>query len=72
MPHDKNGKLLQVGDEVILRGKLTYVGPSDDGFCNCSMEFTEKMPCGAPGDAAAKPRTESISALNTRMVEKVE
>lgn len=65
MPHDVNGKLLQVGDEVVIRGKVTYVGPADDGFCNCTVEFKYPMP-GYPDSK------QSLSALNTKMVEKVE
>lgn len=66
MPLDANGKVLKVGDEVVIRGKLTYVGQIEgDLFCNCTVELAGRMP-GAPD------RVESMSALNTVMVEKVE
>ena len=37
MPHDKNGKLLQVGDTVTLTGKVTSVQANDD-YCNVTVQ----------------------------------
>lgn len=66
MPHDANGKLLKVGDEVVIRGKLTYVGQNEgDQFCNCTVELNGRMP-------AYPNQVQTMSALNTVMVEKVE
>lgn len=64
MPHDAHGNLVQVGDEVVIRGKLTYVSPADDQYCNCTVEFKEPMP-GYPD------QKQTLSSVNTRMVELV-
>ncbi len=62
--HDRNGKALQVGDEVVVRGKITNLGTAGD-HCNCTMEFDEPMP-------AYPDQKQILSALNTKMVERVE
>lgn len=41
MPHDKNGTLLQVGDEVILRARVTDINPSETQ-CNITVEAIER------------------------------
>lgn len=66
MPHDKNGKVLQLGDEVILRGRVVQISPNET-YCNCTVELTERMPTGE-----GEGRVEKLSAVNTRMFEKVE
>lgn len=43
MPHDKNGKLIEIGDEVILRGKVTSVQASPD-YCNCTVQSPYQPP----------------------------
>lgn len=37
MPHDAKGQLIEVGDEVILRGKVTQVQAGEE-YCNISFE----------------------------------
>jgi len=63
MPHDKNGKLLQAGDKVILRGTVKEVYTSED-YCNCAVVLEEKMP---PDNTDTE-----IAAINTHQVEKAE
>lgn len=42
MPHDKNGKLLQIGDEVTVRAKVTSVNAGAE-YCNVGLETVEPM-----------------------------
>lgn len=37
MPHDANGKLLKVGDIVMVPAKVKAVNPGED-FCNVTLE----------------------------------
>jgi hypothetical protein len=60
MPHDKNGKALQVGDAVIVRAVVAQVCESPD-YCNVTLKTVEPM---HPGDLR------SSLVLNTRQVEK--
>lgn len=62
MPHDVNGNLLTVGDHVSLKGTITEIH-STENLCNCTVKLDQPMP------GADYPTT--ISALNTRQVEKV-
>lgn len=41
MPHDKNGNILNVGDEVLLRCKITNVNPGETQ-CNVTAEAVER------------------------------
>lgn len=41
MPHDKNGVVLQVGDEVIFRAKVESITPNET-FCNCTVKATRE------------------------------
>lgn len=41
MPHDKNGNQLSVGDEVILRCRITQITPSETE-CNVTAEAIER------------------------------
>lgn len=43
--HDVNGKPLAVGDEVILRAKITGIYPGAN-FCNVAIEAVHPMPTG--------------------------
>lgn len=62
MPHDANGEILQIGDDVIIRGKVKAIHQSEE-YCNCDVELKYPMP----------PNTEksTYSAINTRQLEKV-
>lgn len=60
MPHDKNGNLLEVGDDVIIRAKVTQVHTGEE-YCNLSLESVEPM---YPGDS------KNQFTLNTKQVEK--
>jgi hypothetical protein len=42
MPHDKNGRRIEVGDEVIIRGRVTQIWPSA-ASCNTQVETVERM-----------------------------
>lgn len=61
MPHDAKGELLKVGDEVIIRAKVTAINSSPD-FCNCDLDTAIPMP---------PYTTPSKLILNTKQVEKV-
>jgi hypothetical protein len=62
MPHDVKGRLLKLGDEVVIRGKITQLQTGEE-FCNVSVEI-----------APMPPYTErsTLSALNTKQCELVE
>lgn len=63
MPHDKFGKLIEVGDEVFIRFKVDSVATSEE-YCNVNLTSVESMP----------PYTDSflhLGAVNTRQTEKV-
>jgi len=65
MPHDCKGQLLQVGDSVIIRGKVSYVGQVEgDKFCNVTVELDLPMP-------AYPDQKSTVSAINAAQVEKV-
>jgi hypothetical protein len=62
MPHDKNGQLLEVGDEVLVRAKVEEIWPGAT-TCNMRVRTVEKMtPDHSAGDAIT---------LNANQVEKV-
>lgn len=62
MPHDAVGNLLQAGDEVILRGVVIEVQPSDE-YCNITIESVfGRKPDGMK---------ERVSAINAAVLEKV-
>lgn len=61
MPHDKNGRELQVGDEVTVRARVTQIHAGED-YCNVNLETVEPM---TPGDQ------KSAMTLNTKQCEKV-
>ena len=46
--HDANGKPLKVGDEVVLRAKITSLCEGVSTYCNVSVEFTHRMPTQFP------------------------
>jgi len=46
MPHDANGSLLAVGDEVVLPATVLSIQTGED-YCNVTIE--SKTPC-LPGD----------------------
>lgn len=64
MPHDANGKLLQVGDLVNIPCKIRIVH-SEGNYCNLDVEFVYPMP-------AYPDQKTTYSALNTKQVVKVE
>jgi hypothetical protein len=61
MPHDVSGKLLQVGDTVTLRCRVTSLTLNDD-YCNAIIESVQSM---YPGE------NKTIVTVNTKQVEKV-
>lgn len=62
MPHDKNGKVLAAGDEVLIRARVEGVMAGEE-YCNVQVRTLEPMPPYEEGD---------LLTLNTRQVEKVE
>lgn len=62
MPHDYKNQLLKVGDEVIIRGKITSLAEGEE-FCNCTVELTLPM----RGSDSKSPTT--FSAINTGQLE---
>ena len=62
MPHDAKNNWLKVGDKVVIPGVITAIHEGED-YCNCTVELDHPMP----------PYTDkqSLSALNTRQVEKL-
>jgi hypothetical protein len=60
MLHDCRGSLLSVGDDVILRAKVTSVSPGEQ-FCNCTVEATEKPEGECP----------TVVTCNSKFFEKV-
>ncbi len=61
MPHDLNGKRLNVGDVVTVRCKVKAIHDTEE-YCNVSLETNIAM---FPSD------TKSALTLNARQVEKV-
>lgn len=62
MPHDKNGKLLQVNDIVYIPAQVKSITTNLE-YCNLSVETTEVM---FPGEQ------KSTITLNAKQVIKVE
>lgn len=42
MPHDKNNKVLNIGDKVMIEAVVTQVNMGEE-FCNATMETVEPM-----------------------------
>jgi len=42
MPHDRDGKLLQVGDSVYIAAKVKQITMGEE-YCNVTLETKEKM-----------------------------
>lgn len=63
MPFDVHGHSLALGDEVVIRGRIIMIEPSNL-FCNLTVELTHLMP---PYRNKIK-----ISTLNSIQVEKVD
>lgn len=63
MPHDRNGTLVQVGDEVTVRMRVKEV-TAGEKFCNLKVDL--EIPPGVEGYCT------NTMWLNTRQVEKVE
>jgi hypothetical protein len=63
MPHDANGVLLEVGDRVVLRGKVKSIDSEQETYCNITFEADRKM--------APTPESQPWgTVLSARMVEK--
>lgn len=62
MPHDARGKLLEVGDEVLIRATVKEVHQGEE-YCNVSLETATAM---YPGEHR------SVLVLNGKQVEKAE
>jgi hypothetical protein len=63
MPHDKNGKEVVIGQEVIMRFKVTAVMQGTE-YCNVNLESVEKL---YPGNYPTL-----LSAVNTKQLEVIE
>lgn len=70
--HDRNGKPLAIGDEVVLRGKITSLSPDmpdaveKNRYCNVGFVADVNMGLDGPGNY-----TYNLS-LNAGQVEKVD
>lgn len=62
MPHDKNGELLSVGDEVIIRFKVDSINMQED-YCNVTLS------CEHP-QTADGAMTKTSVCCNARACEK--
>jgi len=62
MPHDRNGKLIQVGDAVFVRCTIQALHLSQD-YCNVTLKTVIPMPPYPDG---------TILELNAKQVEKPE
>ncbi len=62
MPHDRNGRLLKVGDIVNMTFKIKDIYNTEE-YCNVSLESVLSMP-------PTENKT-TLSAVNTKQVEKV-
>jgi len=60
--HDRNGKPLAVGDEVVIHGKVVETFPNAT-TCNIRLELTDRQPGGT---------MPSFYTLTSNQVEKVE
>lgn len=67
MPHDANGQLLEVGDSVILRGKVKSIDSEQPTYCNIQLQTNKGMEPNQDGDGGGQ-----TYALSARMVEKEE
>jgi hypothetical protein len=64
VPHDINGKLVKVGQVVIMKFKVTAVMQGEE-YCNASLESVEKLyPATTYGTG--------LSSVNTRQFEVVQ
>ena len=61
MPHDRNGKLLRDGDEVVLNGIIRSIQTGDE-YCNAQVALAPMPPYTEP----------YIITINTRQTELVE
>ena len=62
MPHDAKGRLLEVGDKVIIPGVVKNISPYL-GYCNVEVELDYAMP--------PENNKSTVSAINTAQIEKV-
>ena len=63
MPHDKFGKVVEPGDEVIVRFKVLQVfGEDENTTCNVNLQSIELM---------EGKNTTNLSCINTKMTEKM-
>lgn len=62
MPHDKNGKLVELGDVVQVTGKVIGVTPSNE-YCNLTVELQPMPPYTTPYNL-------SINANQTEIISK--
>ena len=58
MPHDADGRLLQVGDSVIIPATVTAVQVGEE-YCNLTVEYDIPMP---------PYTTKSMGTFNTKQV----
>lgn len=62
MPHDANGKLLKVGDKVVVPATIKEIYEGEE-YCNCEIELDHEMP---------PYKHKDTYTLNTHQVVKVE
>lgn len=62
MPHDAHGQQLQVGDPVLIRGRVISLC-TGELYCNCTVRLDHQM----PGNSSPT----EFSALNCRQLQRV-
>jgi hypothetical protein len=67
MPHDANGVLLEVGDNVVLRGKVKFINSDQPTYCNITINCDRGM---EPDQDGADNENAYVLVLSARMVEK--
>jgi hypothetical protein len=64
MPHDCNGKVLAVGDEVTFKATITAITPNEN-FCNCTVKAE------LPKVEGVDNMTEECITTNSKFFEKL-
>lgn len=67
MPHDIKGQLLNVGDEVVLRGKVKSIDSEQPTYCNITLQTVNGM---EPAQDLANGGEGQTYALSARMIAK--
>lgn len=64
--HDRNGKLVKVGDRVQLQGEITQTSDGTEEYCNVTVKITEKDQEHGPFNVQG---TVLVNAKQTELIE---